>query len=151
MSTKPLQSKLLVVEGKDEELFFEAALRDHLGLSDVMVLPIGGKTLLRTNLASLVRRPDFRGVVSLGVVRDADSLPPGTPISAARAAFDSVASALAAAGLPVPPGHGDFAPGPPRVGVFVMPAASTTACSKRCACARRRHPSSPASIRISRA
>jgi hypothetical protein len=46
MSLSIQQPKLLVVEGRDEQLCLEAALRDHLGLSDIQVMPIGGKTLL---------------------------------------------------------------------------------------------------------
>jgi len=46
MSVQIVKSKLLVVEGRDEEMFFAAALRDHLGLIDVQIMPIGGKTQL---------------------------------------------------------------------------------------------------------
>lgn len=65
---------LLIVEGRDEELFFEALVR-NLGSDGVQVMPIGGKTKLRENLAALVRSPRFAEVASLGIVRDADDRP----------------------------------------------------------------------------
>ena len=52
-------SKLLIVEGRDEQLFFEAALRDHLGLTDIQVMPVGGKTRLTRSLEILVNDTSF--------------------------------------------------------------------------------------------
>lgn len=49
--TKP---KLLIVEGKDEEGFFSAAMSQHLSITDVQVLPIGGKQNLYGNLKALM-------------------------------------------------------------------------------------------------
>jgi hypothetical protein len=55
MSVKIQKPKLLIVEGRDDQLCFEAALRDYLGLTDVQVMPIGGKTLLTRNLTGADR------------------------------------------------------------------------------------------------
>lgn len=85
---------VLVVEGREEELFF-GALANHLGLKEIIqILPIGGKVKLRESLKALVVTPGFADVISLGVVRDADEDP--------AAAFQSVCDALMAAGLPAP-------------------------------------------------
>ncbi|MGA8346654.1 MAG: hypothetical protein WB773_02435 [Isosphaeraceae bacterium] len=54
MSVKIQKPKLLIVEGRDEQFCFEAALRDHLGLTDIQVMPIGGKTPLTRNLTGLI-------------------------------------------------------------------------------------------------
>lgn len=105
--------KLLVVEEADEANFFRAALENHLRLNDIQILAIGGKTKLSQNLAALALDPNLRTVTGLAIVRDADS--------DARAAFESVSNALAANALPRPIAHAAFVPGPPRVGVFVMP------------------------------
>ncbi|MGC8878302.1 MAG: DUF3226 domain-containing protein [Anaerolineae bacterium] len=105
------QPCLLVVEGKEEELFFEAFNR-HLGLQKIQVLPIGGKDRLRETLKALVKSPGFsEKVASLGIIRDADTDP--------QAAFQSVCDTLRAAGLPIParpllPAAGDEGP---QVGV----------------------------------
>jgi hypothetical protein len=118
--------KLLIVEGRDEQLFFEAAFRDHLGLTDIEVSPIGGKTKLTRSLEILVKDPAFPAVPSLAVVRDADS-PIGDPpasgpvVSEATKAFESICSSLRHVGLPYPGAHAQFAPGPPRLSVFIVP------------------------------
>ena len=118
---KIVRPKLLVVEGRDEEMFFDAALRDLLGLTDIQILPIGGKTQLTQNLLSLVNDVDFLTVQSLAILRDADLTAPGATVASAAQAFQSVCGSLRHVGLPVPTSHGQFAPGPPRVGIFIIP------------------------------
>ena len=57
--------KLLIVEGRDEQLFFEAALRVHLGLTDIQVMAVGGKTRLTRSLEILVNDIHFPTVPSI--------------------------------------------------------------------------------------
>lgn len=86
--------KLLVVEGNHERDFFKAWL-GLLRITDIQVMPIGGKTNLSANLQALVRQQRFREVVSLVIVRDADDDP--------GSAFRSVCSALQAVAIaPLP-------------------------------------------------
>jgi hypothetical protein len=106
------ESKLLIVEGKDEEEFF-GALIARLSLKGIQVAGIGGKTKIRQNLKALARRPSFPRVEVLGVIRDAD-MDPGS-------AFQSVRDALAAAGLPPPKKPLYPAKGHPRVNVMILP------------------------------
>ena len=101
---------LLIVEGKEDELFF-SALANRLGITKLQVLAIGGKTQLRGNLKA--RPPGFRSVASLGIIRDANSDPHG--------AFRSVCDALENAGLSVPPAVGEPAGSEPRVIVLILP------------------------------
>src|SRR5262249_43898583 len=77
------QAKLLIVEGIDEVGFFEAALPNHPPLSEIQVLPIGGKTKLSQNLAALKNDAAFPSVRCLAIVRDADLTTPGAPNTAA--------------------------------------------------------------------
>jgi uncharacterized protein DUF3226 len=121
MSVQVVRTKLLIVEGKDEENFFSAALVMHLKRADIQVLPIGGKTNLSRNLNELKNDPAFVSVESLAVVRDADVTMPGATTSAAAGAFASVCGSLAHVGLPHPAAHGTFVDGPPRVGIYIMP------------------------------
>jgi hypothetical protein len=116
-------TKLLIVEGRDEENFFAAALANHLGIAGIQVLGIGGKTLLTANLKALKNDPAFSLVQCLVVIRDADLTPAGSVVAAATSAFASVCASLTAQGvqLPCPASHAQFAAGPPRVGVFIMP------------------------------
>jgi len=111
--TKP---HVLVVEGREEELFF-GAFSKHLGLKDLQVLPIGGKEQLRRNLRALTLSPRFAEVVSLGVVRDANANP--------GAAFQSVRDALQAVNLPAPERPLVPAGDSPRVTVMILPGEST--------------------------
>jgi len=111
--TKP---HLLIVEGKEDELFFEALMKRQ-SLQDIQIMAIGGKVKLRENLKALVLSPSFAKVISLAVVRDANADP--------DAAFQSVRDALRAAHLPVPEdplvpiGHN------PRVSIMILPREGT--------------------------
>ncbi len=117
------EGKLLLVEGKDEVNFFTAALRNHLRLGGIQVIDYSGKAKLSSFLRTLAADPAFASVTGVGIIRDADVTPAGATVAAAASAFDAVRGALTAAGvpLPCPTGHGSFAAGPPRVGVFIMP------------------------------
>ena len=104
--------KLLLVEGRDEELVLGAFLR-HLGISAVQVQGYGGKNRLQYFLTTVTNEPDFDQVPSIGIVRDADDN--------ARSAFQSVQSSLRNVGLPTPQNFLEPAAGLPRVAVFIMP------------------------------
>ncbi len=110
--TRITQRKLLVVEGNDERLFFQALL-ESAHLADIQVMPIGGKTKLRASLATLVKTPGFDEVLSLGVTRDADN--------DAGAAFQSVCDALRAVNLVPPSIQLSPGTGKPKVGVMILP------------------------------
>jgi len=121
MNAQIQKPKLLIVEGRDEQFCFEAALRDHLGLTDIQVMPIGGKSLLTRNLTGLITDPNFATVGSLAVVRDADETTPGATMPSAAQSFQAVCGSLRHVNLSCPAAHGKFAEGPPRVGVFIVP------------------------------
>ena len=116
---KPLNpaggSKLLLVEGRDEELVLGAFLR-HLEIADVPVQVYGGKDRLRYFLEALLEEVTFTQIQSIGIVRDADD--------SARSALQSVQSSLRSVGLPAPQNFLEPAEGStdsPRVSVFIMP------------------------------
>jgi hypothetical protein len=104
--------KILIVEGRDEEGFFGALLRE-LDLAEIQVAGIGGKTQIRPNLKALVKDPDFSKIVSIGIIRDANADP--------KAAFQSVRDALKAAELPIPKQLMRPVAGPPKVAVMLLP------------------------------
>jgi len=112
MAVRIEQPNVLVVEGREEELFFGAFIQ-HLGLQNIQTMPIGGKEQLRRNLKALVVSPGFSEVIFLGVVRDANADP--------GAAFQSVHDALQAVNLPAP----EYPLVPvgerPRVAVMILP------------------------------
>lgn len=58
MAVEVAEPNLLVVEGREEELFFGAFIK-HLGLRNIQIMPIGGKEQLRQNLKALALSPRF--------------------------------------------------------------------------------------------
>lgn len=111
------ESNILVVEGDEDKVFFEA-LRQHLGLFRIQIMPIGGKTRLRNNLMALCKQSKFfQTVRSLGIIRDADDNP--------QAAFQSVCNGLQAAGLPVPDRPLARVGSNPSVMVMILPDINT--------------------------
>lgn len=114
---KIVKPKLLIVEGRDEEEFFNAFL-ENLEISDVQVAGVGGKTKIRSNLKALkTTDPYFAQVISLGIIRDADE--------DHRAAFTAVQDALKAAGLPCPKRHLISTKTLPKVTVMILPPESS--------------------------
>jgi hypothetical protein len=104
--------KLLIVEGRDEEEFFGAML-ENLEIQDIQVMGIGGKTQIRPNLKALLTDPNFDQLVSLGIVRDADSN--------AKDAFRSIQDALKNADLPCPNKPLIQTKTPLKVSVMILP------------------------------
>jgi hypothetical protein len=104
--------KLLIGEGKEEVDFFTAFL-SHLNIADVQVEQYGGKQGLPSYLRTLVVRPGYLDVVSLGITRDADN--------SAQSAFQSVCSSLNRASLPVPSRPGEIVGDSPQVSIMILP------------------------------
>lgn len=104
------ERRILVVEGREEEMFF-GALMIHLGLDGIQILGIGGKNQLPRNLKALMLSPGFAHVASIGIARDAD----------ADAAFQSVHAALRSAGLPAPASPLVPTGSSPAVTVMILP------------------------------
>ncbi len=85
---------LFVVEGKDDERFFQALVASQ-GLDErVQVYGIGGRSNLSQTLKALKNTPGFDQIRHLIIVRDADEDP--------GSAFQSGQNALRQAGLPIP-------------------------------------------------
>ena len=116
-TVKISKANLLVVEGHDDELFFNALVK-HLNLGDIQVLPIGGKTKLRENLRVLAISPGFSDAASLTIVRDADDNPKG--------AFQSVQDALKSADLTSPTKPFELCGQEPQIMIMILPEESKT-------------------------
>ncbi len=114
---KPIKSrKVLAVEGKDEENFFDALLR-HMNITDFDIREVGGKGQFRKKLPALV---DARGffladgssfVTHLAIIRDKDE----------DKAFESIATIVGNTRLTPPTKPSEFFNGNPKVGIFIMP------------------------------
>ncbi len=112
------EPKQLAVEGRDAVIFFEALLRE-MDLAEIQLQNFGGVDELRGFLRGLQRRSGFaQMVVSVGIVRDAERDP--------TSAFQSVCSALSNADFSnVPDEPGIFVGNTPRIGVLILPDATT--------------------------
>jgi hypothetical protein len=104
--------KLLIGEGKEEVDFFTAFLA-HLNITNVQVEQYGGKQGLPRYLSTLVVRPGYLDVVSLGITRDADN--------SAQGAFQSVCNSLHRVSLSVPNQPGEIVGDSPQVSVMILP------------------------------
>lgn len=111
--------KLILVEGKDEELFFSAMIK-RIGLAPEMgVRPIHGKNELSVALKALKRDPGHPVLTSVGIIRDADN--------DADSAFDSVCTALRNAEWPAVPNAPLVSAGnSPQVTVMILPIGKST-------------------------
>lgn len=113
------KSKILIVEGVDEANFFKAYLEKHLSISDIQILPIGGKILLPDYLDVLIIDPNFISkVYVLAIIRDADNN--------ATSAFQSVCGALKKAKLPIPNAPLQAVGKNPIVNVMIIPPCSSS-------------------------
>ena len=121
ISTKPVVSKpqnikekkLLMVEGKDEESFFQV-LFEKKGIKGVQTMSVGGKDNFSNNLSDIMKTSNFGNLKSLAILRDADQ--------SAKNAFKSICSALRSNDLPAPSQSGDFkADDSLKVGIFIIP------------------------------
>jgi len=89
------------------------AFRDHLSLQDIQVEQLGGKTNWRRKVKLIKDMENFKNVISLGLVRDADTSPIG--------AFKSVVDALREAELPLPSKSLESVGTNPKVTVLILP------------------------------
>lgn len=107
------ERKVLLVEGRDEELFLQAMLK-HLGIRDVQTFEVGGKDQFHVKFPGILGTTGFDGVTLYGVVRDAED--------DADATFASVCGMLRKHHEPVPQQPMQFETNGRRtVGVFIMP------------------------------
>ncbi len=106
------EKKVLLVEGRDENNFFNALMK-YMGITGVEIREAGGKRQFKDKLPALVRTRGFSGVKVFAVIRDADE--------DAYATFESVKDILRRQNLEPPEQVNQFSEGIPAVGVFIMP------------------------------
>lgn len=113
----PIKSKkVLAVEGRDEENFFDAMLR-YIDITDFDIRWVGGKDKFKIRLSALKKASGFFNadgssfVTHLAIVRDRNS----------GDAFKSIEGILKKEGFTPPKKHGRFSESSPKVGIFIMP------------------------------
>lgn len=105
--------RLVLVEGKDEVNLFEAMI-NRWSILGLQVMDVGGERQFHSRLEATLANSRSRNISlsAIAVLRDADD--------DAQAALASVSDALRELALPVP-SAGNFLPGSPSVGVFILP------------------------------
>lgn len=117
-NTRIEQSRLLLVEGSDDEWFFRRIM-ERRSLSGVQIFQYSERGTLGDFLTDvLILNPDFSSVNAIGIVRDADT--------SYHQAFQSLGDSCRLAGLPVPSAPLAYAEGSLnysaiRVVAYVMP------------------------------
>ena len=107
------ESKLLLVEGRSDEILFDVLLSE-LKIEGVQVKRLDSKDSFRSKLQAIINSPGFRDTVaSLGIVRDADD--------SSDNAFMSICDTLAFLGLPVPSMPLEISVPNPKVAVLIVP------------------------------
>jgi hypothetical protein len=119
-----MQENLLLVEGKDEDMFFSALFK-HLGIARCKIKSVEGKTnftttgndAIRALLKSSEAEPDGEFVPAIGILCDSDGNP--------RGAFDSRLTALTKLqkempALQLPSEPNQWAGGKPNLGIFII-------------------------------
>lgn len=114
------KSRLLLVEGSDDEAFFSQLVSrlDHPHKAELHIMQYGGKDQLNSRLREYMRDPNFKHILRLGIVRDQDFN---------THAFNSVLSHIRRANrrnprkLPFPTRPRQLSQGNPRVAVLLLP------------------------------
>jgi hypothetical protein len=107
-------SKILIVEGKDEAGFIAALIR-HLGLSLPQIVQIDGKDKFKRDFMPFWYSGDNSNVNSLGVVMDAEK-------NQAASTHKSICSVFEKLGIPKPSSPGVLVTTEKiKVGTFIMP------------------------------
>lgn len=105
--------KLLLVEGDDDQNFFQK-LMEEISLDNIQIISMGGRENFRTaNIKSVINTPGFREVKSLGIVRDADG--------DANNIFNGICTILRGFNLPVPTQPMEIVNEDLRVGILIIP------------------------------
>ena len=104
--------KLLLVEGKDEEVFFEIFL-EKKKIDGIQIMSSGGRHQFQTLFPRIKKAPGFDEISSLAVIHDADM--------DAYKAFQSICSVLKNNDMKSPDEIASLVSGSPRVGVFIIP------------------------------
>ncbi len=107
------KQKLLLVEGRDDERFFFALLKNK-NINDIHIEIYEGKKNLPATLKSLHVRPGFNNLTSIAIIRDADD-------KIGQIVFEEIVNVLKKTSLSIPMSFAEFSHGTPKVGIFVIP------------------------------
>lgn len=113
-------TRLLLVEGRDAELFFEEMLKQLDLELTVETHDLGGVDEFHPRMKVVAQSDEFKEQVRfLGIIRDSETR--NNAVKNVHSAFDSVCDGLKNANLPFPTRLGDVRRDNPTVSVFILP------------------------------
>jgi 5S rRNA maturation endonuclease (ribonuclease M5) len=107
------KSNIILVEGKDDKIFFEELINFIKKDKEIQVIEYEGKDNLKNRIKVLLKTPDFSNVKNLIIVRDADENP--------QTAFQSVITILQNYNFSIPSKPYEVVEGNPNIGVILLP------------------------------
>ncbi len=111
------QEHILIVEGKNDELFFKA-LCEKIGINNIQIISLSGKDNLESKLKAIKNTSGFPTVKAIGIIMDANDNPTST--------FQKIQNALRQIGLPAPQNPFQFNnKGKIKVGIAIIPDENT--------------------------
>lgn len=111
-TTKITSKNILVVEGSDEEKFFEALFSVEK-IECIQILNVEGKYNFKSKVIALSKLSGFDEIEKLGLILDADNNADST--------FQKITDVLKAIPLEAPPEKHIFYGQKPAIGVYIMP------------------------------
>ena len=89
------EKNVLVVEGKDEDHFFQALIKSMSLNIKYQIIDLKGKTNFKADISAMHKTPGFKKIKKLIIFRDADE-------NDADSAFQSIVNILKGLNLPQP-------------------------------------------------
>ena len=111
------EENILVVEGKDEDHFFQALIKSMSLNIRYQIIDLKGKTNFKKDISAMYKTPGFKKIKKLIIFRDADE-------NDADSAFQSIVNTLKRLNLPQPITMNCFSPPSQNgfsTGVYVFP------------------------------
>lgn len=114
--------KLIAVEGQDEVYFFNELIR-FIGISNIEVWEVGGKTQFKPQFAEFIKLRGFDELESIAFVCDADNKSAARSFSSLCRIIKNVTTEEPSfhGNIVLPSRMGEFSEGNPKIGIYVMP------------------------------
>jgi hypothetical protein len=106
---------VVLCEGREDQLILDALL-SHLGLPEVAVVDVGGKSVFRGNVRSVLGGQQAPNLRAVAIIRDADN--------SRERQFQSARDAIRDSGHRVPRAVGRLTSGFPSAGILIVPTGS---------------------------
>ncbi|MFH1862224.1 MAG: DUF3226 domain-containing protein [bacterium] len=107
------EPKLLIVEGKDDKLFFESMIT-FFKIPSIQVFSVNGKSNFKPKLHAIIQSPGFHELISdIGIIRDADDN--------CQNSFKSIQGTLRKEKLPTPSRLMEKTAGKPSIQIIILP------------------------------